>query len=53
MSAGWSGRAVTPAECNQHTQVRILQRAMRLEPTSPLEVFSNNPTLRDVPDFHG
>ena len=53
MSAGSSGWAVTPAEYNQHRQVRILQRAVHLEPTPPLEVFSNNPTLRAVPDFHG
>ena len=53
MSAGSSGWAVRPGEYNQHTQDRILQRAVRLEPTPPLEVFSNNPTLRDVPDFHG
>ena len=40
------------AVTHQHTQVRILQRAMRLEPTPPIEVFSNNPKLKHLPDFH-
>lgn len=40
------------AEYNQHTQVRILQRAMRLDPSLPIEVFSNNPKLKHLPDFH-
>ena len=50
--AGRDGWAVTLAEYNQHTQVRILQRAMRLEPSPPIEVFSNNPKLKHLPDFH-
>jgi len=50
--AGRDGWAVTLAEYNQHTQVRILQRAMRLDPTPPIEVFSNNPMLKHLPDFH-
>jgi superfamily II DNA/RNA helicase len=50
--AGRDGWAVTLAEYNQHTQVRILQRAMRLEPSLPIEVFSNNPKLKHLPDFH-
>ncbi len=49
--AGRDGWAVTLAEYNQHTQVRILQRAMRLEPSLPVEVFSNNPMLKDLPLF--
>ncbi len=49
--AGRDGWAVTLAEYNQHTQVRILQRAMRLEPSPPIEVFSNNPMLKDLPLF--
>lgn len=49
--AGRDGWAVTLAEYNQHTQVRILQRALRLEPTPPVEVFSNNPKLKHLPDF--
>jgi superfamily II DNA/RNA helicase len=49
--AGRDGYAVTLAEYNQHTQVRILQRALRLEPTLPIEVFSNNPSLRDLSQF--
>jgi hypothetical protein len=39
------------AEYNQHTQVRILQRALRLEPNPPIEVFSNNPMLKDLSQF--
>jgi superfamily II DNA/RNA helicase len=50
--AGRDGWAVTMAEYNQHTQVRILQRAMRLEPTPPVEVFSNDLRLKHLPDFH-
>jgi superfamily II DNA/RNA helicase len=49
--AGRDGWAVTLAEYNQHTQVRILQRAMRMEPTPPVEVFSNDPKLKDLPQF--
>ncbi|MEY4605564.1 MAG: DEAD/DEAH box helicase [Ilumatobacteraceae bacterium] len=49
--AGRDGWAVTLAEYNQHTQVRILQRALRLEPNPPVEVFSNNPKLRHLADF--
>ena len=36
----------------RHTQVRLLQRAMRLDPSLPIEVFSNNPKLKHLPDFH-
>jgi len=46
--AGRDGWAITLAEYNQHTQVRILQRALRLELGPPIEVFSNNPRLRDL-----
>jgi superfamily II DNA/RNA helicase len=49
--AGRDGWAVTLAEYNQHTQVRILQRGMRMDPTPPIEVFSNNPALRNLTDF--
>lgn len=49
--AGRDGWAITLAEYNQHTQVRILQRALRLEPAPPVEVFSNNPRLRDLQQF--
>ncbi len=49
--AGRDGFAVTLAEYNQHTQVRILQRALRLDPTPPVEVFSNNPLLLDLSHF--
>lgn len=50
--AGREGWAVTLAEYNQHTQVRILQRALRLDLAPPVEVFSNNPMLRDLHQFH-
>jgi len=50
--AGRDGWAVTLAEYNQHTQVRILQRGMRLEPAVPIETFSNDPKLKHLPDYH-
>ena len=49
--AGRDGWAITFAEYNQHTQMRILQRALRLPYTPPIEVFSNNPNLRDLTLF--
>ena len=49
--AGRDGWAITLAEYNQHTQVRILQRALRLELGQPIEVFSNNPKLRNLSEF--
>ena len=49
--AGRDGWAITLAEYNQHTQVRILQRGMRLPTEKPIEVFSNNPNLRDLAAF--
>jgi superfamily II DNA/RNA helicase len=49
--AGRDGWAITLAEYNQHTQVRILQRGMRLPTEKPIEVFSNNPDLRDLAAF--
>jgi superfamily II DNA/RNA helicase len=49
--AGRDGWAVTLAEYNQHTQVRILQRSLRLPLGPPIEVFSNNPKLKNLPDF--
>lgn len=49
--AGRDGWAVTFAEYNQHTQVRILQRAMRMEPTKAVEVFSNDTRLLHLNDF--
>lgn len=49
--AGRDGWAVTLAEYNQHTQVRILQRGMRLPLQPPIEVFSNNTNLRDLSAF--
>lgn len=49
--AGRDGWAITLAEYNQHTQVRILQRALRLDVAPPVEVFSNNPKLKDLHQF--
>ena len=49
--AGRDGWAVTLVEYNQHTQVRILQRMLRLPLDKPIEVFSNNPNLRDLSLF--
>ena len=49
--AGRDGWAITLAEYNQHTQVRILQRALRLDVAPPVEVFSNNPKLKDLQQF--
>jgi superfamily II DNA/RNA helicase len=49
--AGRDGWAVTLAEYNQHTTCRILQRALRLDPHEPIQVFSNNPGLRDLSSF--
>ena len=49
--AGRDGWAVTLVEYNQMTQVRILQRMMRMEPTKPIEVFSNNSKLMNLNEF--
>jgi superfamily II DNA/RNA helicase len=49
--AGRDGWAVTLAEYNQHTTCRMLQRSLRLEPHEPVQVFSNNPKLRDLQQF--
>ena len=49
--AGRDGWAVTLVEYNQHTQVTILQRTMRMPITKAIEVFSNNPKLANLPDF--
>jgi superfamily II DNA/RNA helicase len=50
--AGRDGWAVTLVEYNQHTQMRILQRTLRLPTTPAIEVFSNNANLRDLSSFH-
>lgn len=49
--AGRDGWAVTFVEYNQHTQMRILQRTLRLPLTEPIEVFSNNPKLLNLFEF--
>jgi len=49
--AGRDGWAVTLVEYNQHTQVTILQRTMRMPLTKAVEVFSNNPKLSNLSEF--
>lgn len=49
--AGRNGWAITLVEYNQHTQMRILQRTLRLPLNPPVEVFSNDQRLRDLPSF--
>ncbi|MGI9051802.1 MAG: DEAD/DEAH box helicase [Ilumatobacteraceae bacterium] len=49
--AGRDGWAVTLVEYNQHTQMRILQRTLRLPLLPPIEVFSNDQRLRDLAAF--
>ena len=49
--AGRDGWAVTLVEYNQHTQMRILQRGMRLPTEKPIEVFSNDSRLLHLPEF--
>ncbi len=50
--AGRDGWAITFVEYNQHTQMRVLQRLLRLPTEKPIEVFSNDPRLLDLPSFH-
>ncbi len=49
--AGRDGWAVTLAEYNQHTTCRIIQRGLRLDIQPPIEVFSNDPRLKDLRKF--
>ena len=49
--AGRDGWAVTFVEYNQHTQMRVLQRLLRLPLEKPIEVFSNDSRLLDLPSF--
>ncbi len=49
--AGRDGWAVTLAEYNQHTTCRIVQRALRMEPHDPIEIFSNDRRLRNLSEF--
>lgn len=49
--AGRDGWAVTLAEYNQHTTCRIIQRALRLPLSAPVEVFSNDKRLKDLSLF--
>jgi superfamily II DNA/RNA helicase len=49
--AGRDGWAITLVEYNQHTQVRILQRGMRLPNEKATDVFSNDSRLLDLSEF--
>ena len=49
--AGRDGWAVTLAEYNQHTTCRVIQRGLRLDAQPPIEVFSNDPRLKDLRKF--
>jgi superfamily II DNA/RNA helicase len=49
--AGRDGWAVTLVEYNQHTQMRIIQRGLRLPLEPAIEVFSNDEKLRDLASF--
>lgn len=49
--AGKDGWAVTLAEYNQHTTCRIIQRGLRLETQTPIEVFSNDKRLAELSSF--
>jgi superfamily II DNA/RNA helicase len=49
--AGRDGWAITLVEYNQHTQMRILQRGMRLPTERPFEVFSNDQRLLNLTEF--
>jgi superfamily II DNA/RNA helicase len=49
--AGRDGWAITLSEYNQVTQVRVLQRMMSMEPSRPVEVFSNDHRLLKLDEF--
>lgn len=49
--AGRDGWAITFVEYNQHTQMRILQRTLRLPVEPAIEVFSNDQRLSDLNQF--
>lgn len=49
--AGRDGWAVTFVEYNQHTQMRILQRTLRLPLLPAIELFSNDERLLDLNRF--
>ena len=51
-SGEWVGAwAVTLAEYNQHLHCRMIQRALRMPITDPVEVFSNDVRLADLSSF--
>ena len=49
--AGRDGWAITLSEYNQVTQVRILQRMMKMEPSKAVDVFSNDKRLEQLESF--
>jgi superfamily II DNA/RNA helicase len=49
--AGRDGWAVTLAEYNQHLQCRMIQRALRMPISDPIQVFSNDPRFADLHAF--
>ncbi len=49
--AGRQGWAITLSEYNQVTQVRVLQRMLSMEPSKPVEVFSNDVRLLKLDTF--
>ncbi len=49
--AGCTGWAITLSEYNQVTQVRVLQRMLKMDPTKSVEVFSNDPRLLKLDSF--
>jgi superfamily II DNA/RNA helicase len=49
--AGRDGWAVTLAEYNQHLHCRMIQRALRMPISDPIQVFSNDPRFADLHAF--
>jgi superfamily II DNA/RNA helicase len=49
--AGKDGWAVTLAEYNQHLHCRMIQRALRMPISDPIQVFSNDVRLKDLHEF--
>ena len=49
--AGESGVAVTLMLWNQENEIRVIQRRLGLQ-IPVVEVFSNDPRLLDLPNFH-
>jgi len=49
--AGRTGWAITLSEYNQVTQVRVLQRMLKMDPTKSVDVFSNDVRLLKLDSF--